>query len=143
MPLPFDLFSDLHPAAERAGIDISTLDPTSWDAVIQVAEQISAVARSARSDLVLALLASGFRVSEIARAMGTTVATIRSIHRARDVVAGNPTIGWEARTRELFARGLSADEIATETGVKRRTVYNRCHELGLSFRRRNEAGERR
>lgn len=156
--IPSQLLRTLDPACRSAGVphdpaavpDDATHDDA-LDLLARLAEAVEADRPtteprrpSLRVRRVLELARAGRRDTEIAAELGTTADAVRSTRR-RHRVEGQGTYvpegsGWEERTRELHARGLTTAQIAEETGWSIRTVQQRLWRCGLRAHRAPKAG---
>lgn len=68
---------------------------------------------------------------------------IRNVKPERHVETPTGTKGRRAKVRQLFDRGLSAQAIAKQLGVRVGTVHFDCSVMELSFRKRDEARGKR
>ena len=155
---PAQLIRRLRPLAGEWGVAVDEPDDDAShdDAIAELDRLAEAVDRarpghdpatagelrpSLRSVRIAELARAGRTDPQIAAEIGATTDAVRSLRRRAGVApgiapgSGQPRSGWEARTRELHARGLTNAEIAAETGWAIHTVQQRLWRLGLRANR--------
>ena len=117
-----DLLDEVREAVERdqPGARSSRASPAGWGAPV---DRIRELAAAGRSD------------PEIARALGSTAAAVRSVRRRHQIAAGTePGPPNRGRVPELHAAGRSVSEIAEELGIAPSSVHQALYRHRLATR---------